>query len=239
MFNSNRDGGVFQLYEKPASGAGTAELLRASDVSNGPFDWSSDGRFLIYVKSLPTRDIWVLPMLDEGEPFPFLEAGFVEDQAKLSPDGRWIAYISDESGRNEVYVANFPEAVGKWQISTGGGVQPRWSGDGTELFYIAPDLTIMAVPVRGERELEVGAPVGLFDTRISGGCVWVAGRRAQYDVAPGRPVHDDSGRRELGTRANPCRPQLVSGTRASRTHQLTSLSPPRAAITKSRVFPIP
>ena len=183
VFNSARDGGVFQLYEKPASGAGTAELLRASDVNNGPFDWSSDGRFLIYVNTVPTRDIWALPMLDEGEPVPFLEGGFMEDQAKLSPDGRWIAYISDESGRNEVYVANFQEALGKWQISTGGGVQPRWSNDGTELFYIAPDLTMMAVPVRGERELEVGVPVALFETGIWGGVQTSGGRRAQYDVA--------------------------------------------------------
>ena len=111
VFNSNRDGGVQQLYEKPASGAGTAELLRVSDVSVGPFDWSADGRFLIYLKTLPTRDIWVLPMLAEGEPLPFLETGFIEDQAKLSPDGRWIAYISDESGRHEVYVADFPEGA--------------------------------------------------------------------------------------------------------------------------------
>ncbi len=181
VFNSNRDGGVYKLYEKPTSGAGDAELLLDSNESIGPFDWSTDGRFIIYFRG-STRDIHVLPMFGDRRPFSFLETEFDEYQAKLSPNGRWIAYASDESGKNEIYVRGFPSAAGKWQVSIEGGVQPRWSGDGKELFYIAPGQRLMAVAVKGETELEIGTPTTLFETRMWSPTT-IAGVRAQYDVA--------------------------------------------------------
>ncbi len=181
VFNSNRDDGVYKLYEKPTSGAGDAELLLDSNENLGPFDWSTDGRFIIYFRG-SARDIHVLPMFGDRKPFSFLETEFNEYQAKLSPDGRWIAYVSDESGRNEIYIRGFPSAAGKWQVSTEGGVQPRWSGDGKELFYIAPGRNLMAGMVKGETELEIGTPTLLFATRMWSPTT-VAGVRAQYDVA--------------------------------------------------------
>ena len=100
--------------------------------------WSSDGRYLIYQeRNTKTQfDIWVLPLYGDRKPAPLLATPFSETQAQLSPDGRWLAYASDESGTSEVYVQPFPSSGGKWQISSGGGRQPRWRHDGKELFFL-------------------------------------------------------------------------------------------------------
>ena len=111
-------------------------------------------------------------------------------EGQFSPDGRWLAYASNESGRYEIYIRTFPEAGGKWQVSVAGGVQPRWRRDGHELFYVAPDARLMAVPIRlapDTHTLEAGAPVALFPTRLAaGGNIGASGfpARAQYAVAP-------------------------------------------------------
>lgn len=103
--------------------------------------------------------------------------------AQFSPDGRWVAYQSNESGRFEVVVQPFPEAGAKWQVSTAGGVAPRWRADGKELYFLAPDATMMAVPVTAAgASFETGTPVALFPTRIVDGGT-VAINRPQYDVA--------------------------------------------------------
>jgi len=105
--------------------------------------------------------VWSLN-LPEAKRQLFLKSGASVKNAQFSPDGKWVAYDSNESGRWEVFVTSFPDAKGKWQISTGGGRQPRWRGDGKELFYLAPDAKVMAVPVTSGVNFQAGAPVALF-----------------------------------------------------------------------------
>jgi dipeptidyl aminopeptidase/acylaminoacyl peptidase len=147
--------------------------------------WSRDGRFILYSSVSPkTRsDIWALPLAGERKPFPVVQTSAEEGSGQFSPDARWVAYVSNESaGRAEVYVTTFPEPSGKWQISTMGGNQPRWRADGKELFYVAPDLRLMAVPIETgtDGSLLAGQPVALFRTPLLGS----VNSRAQYAVAP-------------------------------------------------------
>jgi Tol biopolymer transport system component len=169
VWASARDGGIANLYQKAASLAGEDTLLLKSDYFKSPTDWSRDGRFIIYTQIDPkTRsDVWVLPVNGSGEakPSPVLQSGANETAARLSPDGRWLAYASDASGRYEVYVQSFPGGGGKRQVSTGGGHFPRWRGDGRELFYQAADGKLMAAPTPRGESFEVGAPVPLFEFR--------------------------------------------------------------------------
>ena len=179
---------VGDLYWMPAGGVAAPEplLVKSPTVkhSNG---FSPDGRFLIYDDHTAQRqDLWILPIEaspgGERKPIPFLVTQADETFGQFSPDGKWIAYTSDESGRPEVYVQGFaPDkvpaaAVGKWQISTAGGDKPRWRRDGTELYYIAPDRKMMAVPVKLGPPFEPGVAVPLFDTRVTG--------FFPYDVSP-------------------------------------------------------
>jgi dipeptidyl aminopeptidase/acylaminoacyl peptidase len=152
-----------------------------------PIDWSPDGRFILFGVGATgaTADLWVLPLFGDRKPFPFLQTPFGEVPGRFSPDSRWIAYGSDESGRSEVYVAPFPgrgETPGsKWQISTTGGTQPRWRSDGKEIFYLAPDKRLMAAAVNGQNSaFEVGAVRALFDTRAPS----TINPRSAYDVSP-------------------------------------------------------
>jgi serine/threonine protein kinase len=171
VFSSDRDGN-FSLYQRAASGAGNDEvLLRAGpDDPKVATDWSLDGRFILYVNGNPrTRaDLWVLPLFGDGKPFPFLQENFVEVQAQFSPDGRWVAYRSDKSGKWEVYVQSFPNRGGEWKISTDGGNEPHWRRDGKELFYLSLERKLMAVDVKvTANNFEVGVPKPLFDTHIA------------------------------------------------------------------------
>src|SRR6185295_11018903 len=139
--------------------------------------WSRDGRFIVYTEQDPkTRlDLWYLPMGPDGKPsgkpMRFAHSEFSELQGQLSPDSKWMAYTSDVSGQREVYVQPFPSADNELRISTAGGAQPRWRGDGKELFYLAPDgkLTAVAVTVTPgpKASLKAGAPLALFDTHIA------------------------------------------------------------------------
>ena len=132
---------------------------------NSPYDWSSDGRFILYSENAPTtqRDIWVLPISGEQPPYAFLQTPFEERGARFSPNGRWVAFVSNESGRDEVYVSRFEKPGEKWRISNGGGRSPRWRRDGRELFYLAADRKIMAVPVSSTTvTFQAGDPVVLF-----------------------------------------------------------------------------
>jgi eukaryotic-like serine/threonine-protein kinase len=162
--------GVFDLYEKNTDLAGQDTLLLQSEHYKFPTDWSRDGRYIIYRQIDPQTkyDIWILPLFGEWKPFPFLRTEANEAAAVLSPDGRWIAYSSDETGRYEVYVEGFPGHGGKRQISTAGGMGPYWRGDGKELYYHAPDGKLISAPVKSGASLEVGAPVELFEFRASG-----------------------------------------------------------------------
>jgi Tol biopolymer transport system component len=183
-FDSNRKDGVRNLYRKAATGAGDEELVFESAQNKAANSWSSDRRFLFFSTIDPKTqtDLWVLPMQGERSPYPFLATPADERSAMISPDGRWVAYLSNEAGRFQVYVRPFPPGAGQWQVSSAGGFEPRWRPDGRELYYVAPDARLMAVSigVRGST-LEPGTPTPLFATRIAGGATNV-GARQQYDV---------------------------------------------------------
>jgi eukaryotic-like serine/threonine-protein kinase len=170
-FASSRKG--WDIWIKPASGTGTEELLLGTPKIKWPINWSKDGRFLIYSQGdSKLLDLWALPITgNDRNPVAVSNTSFGEEQGQFSPDGRWVAYQTNESGSgDEIVVQAFPEPSGKWQVSTGGGVQPRWRADGKELYFIAPDRKLMAVPVvvRGPT-FEAGKPVALFATQIFGG----------------------------------------------------------------------
>ena len=169
---SNRSG-VFNLYEKEASGVGQDRLLLQSESPNFPTDWSHDGRYIIYRQSnLQTKhDIWAFPLFNERKPFPVLQTEANEAAATLSPDGRWLAYSSDETGRYEVYVQSFPGGGGIRQVSTAGGMGPLWRGDGKELYFHAPDGKLLAAPITSGVSLEVGMPATLFEFRAAGNLI--------------------------------------------------------------------
>ena len=170
-----------ELFRKLSNGVGSEDPLRNVAGIAFPLDWSSDGQYFIYaVTPRGTTDLWVLPLSGDQEPFAFLATSFNEGPAQLSPDGGWLAYGSDESGRFEVYIQSFPKPTGKWQISTNGGVQPRWRGDGKELYYISAANRVMAVPIGAGAGLEVGVATPLFDASFSSN----SPQSYEYDVAP-------------------------------------------------------
>jgi len=196
VFRSGRTAGLpGDLYLKSSSGAVEETLWVSSDQSKTPNSWSADSRFLMYttITTDNARDLWAVPMTGNPMPFLVLQTPFNELAGAFSPDGRWIAYESDESGRYEVYIRAFvapdtgaaPAVVGQWQISTAGGRDPLWSPDGQELYYLDPAGNMVAAPimVTGDR-VEVGAPAVLFPTRIVGGGRPEFSLGRQYDVAP-------------------------------------------------------
>jgi DNA-binding winged helix-turn-helix (wHTH) protein/Tol biopolymer transport system component len=151
-----------------------------------PVDWSPDGRFLLYFSPSPETgtDLWLLPLEPPGEPLEFSRTAAAEVWGEFSPDGCWVAYQSNVNGRHDVYVRPFPGPGAPFPVSTSGGVYPRWSADGKELYYIAPDGVLMAVPVSArDTEFTAGVPSALFQTRRVGGGASVVGRSQQYDVA--------------------------------------------------------
>src|SRR5690606_33944015 len=129
-------------------------------------DWSPDGRFAVFTQgSASDLELWALTLDDEHGLFALTSAPGNEFQAQLSPDGRWIAYTSTESGREEIYVQRFPDGGGKRQVSPAGGASPRWRPDGTELYYIARDGYVTAVAVRSTEPLDLGPATPLFRSR--------------------------------------------------------------------------
>jgi len=179
VFSSNRKG-HFDIYRKLASGEGGEELLYADGLSKYPTSWSPDGKFVMYYAtgdSTTGYDLWILPLTGDRKPFPFLRTGFNELLGQFSPDGHWVAYTSDESGRYETYVAAFPGPGGKRQASSAGGFVPRWRADGKELFYVALDGRLMSaeLALKGTA-LELGGVRALFGPLPSNGY--------QYDVSP-------------------------------------------------------
>ena len=192
VFRSNRTG-QFDLYQKLASGAGAEERLVPSNQAKSPYSWSADGRFLLYLILGPqaNADLWVVPMVGDRTPSVFLETPYRETYGAFSPDGRWVAYQSDESGRPGIYVRPFvPHGAagtgtggGQWQVSTEGGVFPAWRPDGKELYYLNAAGVMMGAPITiAGATLEPGAPVALFPTHIYGGGM-DAQQGRQYDLA--------------------------------------------------------
>jgi dipeptidyl aminopeptidase/acylaminoacyl peptidase len=164
---------------RAAGGGAEQSLLKTTDAEI-PSDWSPDGRFLAYeAPSAATGwDVWILPLEGDRRPFPFLLTKANEADAAFSPDGKWIAYVSTESGKSDVYAVPFPGPGERIPISTAGGRDPRWRGDGKEIFYTAEDGKLMAVPIKAGTALEPGVPVALFETRTRNQGGW------RYDVTP-------------------------------------------------------
>ena len=156
------------VYQKPSNG-GAEDALLEGGLGKFPADWSPNGRFLLYIAggaAIARSDLWVLPLVGDKKPFPFLETSFIETRGRFSPDGRWIAYASDESGQFEIYVARFPEPGERQRVSTAGGLWPRWRRDGREIVYLAPDNTLTVAPVNGTGErFETLAARPLFPVR--------------------------------------------------------------------------
>jgi Tol biopolymer transport system component len=173
--------GIRDLYQKPLEGGASAQQVFASRGEKIPLDWSADGRFLLFL-SYKTNgqtqpDIWAFTFAD-GKARPFVTSPVHEEDGRFAPDGRWVAYTSDESGQFEIYVRAFPGPGARRQISARGGAMPRWRADGRELFFVAPDNKLMAVPVKTGDVFEAGAAMPLFETRIRTAPAW-----PQYDVS--------------------------------------------------------
>ena len=170
VFASTRSG-VYDLYQQSTTNPEGAEVLLATPQNKSPTDWSRDGRFILFrnVDPATSHDLWALPLEGNKTPFPVVRTRFTESYGQFSPDGNWIAYDSNESGRVEVYVQPFPGPGTKVRISTSGGAQMRWSNDATELFYLALDGRLMAVPIRRSSQdnaITPGEPVPLFDANV-------------------------------------------------------------------------
>jgi eukaryotic-like serine/threonine-protein kinase len=153
--------------------------LLKSDRNKFLMDWSRDGRYLLYGQEDPQtkkEGLWVIPAAGEHKPVPYTEGKFDQRNGRFSPDGRWVAYSSDESSKVQVYVQSFPSGSGRWQISTSGGDRPKWRRDGKELYYLAPGGKLMSVPVKTGASFEPGVPKLLFET-------WVRGELAEFDVS--------------------------------------------------------
>jgi serine/threonine protein kinase/Tol biopolymer transport system component len=172
FFSSSRKG-PRDLYQKRVDAADDEEIIYASSDIKNVEAISPDGRFLLYNTNPGSNDhstkndLWFMPMDGERIPKPYLKTQFNEDQADISPDGRWIAYRSDESGREEIYVATFPQIGGKWQISSGGGDEPRWRRDGKELFFTVGDRKVMSAEVKtNSAAFETSVPTILFETQL-------------------------------------------------------------------------
>ncbi|MCH7977724.1 MAG: PD40 domain-containing protein [Acidobacteria bacterium] len=197
-FPSSR-AGVPNLFWKLADGSGAAEQLTTREHPNDhSFSWSPDGRVLAFTEVHPTTgwDIWVLPLEGDRRPRPFLQTPFREAAPRFSPDGRWLAYVSDESGRPEIYAQPFPGPGKKWQISTAGGIEPVWARNGKELFYWNSGQ-MMAVDITSEPTFSAGSPRLLFEgPYVSATSTW----RPKYDVTSDgrRFVMIQRGLQELG-----------------------------------------
>jgi Tol biopolymer transport system component len=164
VFSSDRGGGIRNLYLKASNNASPEKLLLQTVENKTPLDWSPDGRFLLFVSRKGNiGQLNLLPMTgDARKPQPFLPNESEISATRFSPDGRWIAYTSSESGRQEIYVRPFPDATaGKWVVSSGFGVHPRWRRDGNELFYSRGDR-LMAVEISSTAGFKSGSPKELF-----------------------------------------------------------------------------
>lgn len=156
------------FFQKPLNGGVERQLIKVHGANP---DWSSDGRFVVYQSSAPQTgfDLWVAPLSSEDAPFPVAQTEHGEREGAFSPDVRWIAYDSTESGRREVWVQPFPPTGARWQISTGGGVSPQWRADGRELFYVTADGRLTSVSVTTGPRFNWDAPRPLFETTFRGG----------------------------------------------------------------------
>jgi serine/threonine protein kinase len=179
-FASKQTGGL-DIYRHAANLTGTDELVVQLDAQlMFPSDWSTDGKYLTYYRAAANGRVveWTLP-IGGGKPIELPHGPFNQSQGQFSPDGRWLAYVSDESGMSQVYVESFPDSAGKVPVSAGGGTQPRWSRDGKELYFLAPDRKLMAAKIAASDVLEVHGVEPLFETTLD-----LSAQRQTYAVAP-------------------------------------------------------
>lgn len=201
-FSSSRNG-HFDLYQRSANGAGEDQLLLKSDTDKSAFDWSREGPFLLYgdVDAKGRRSLWVLPMdqaAGERKPKPLVgKPEFDESEARISADGRWIAYVGHDTGLPEVYVRPFTvseEARGKWLVSRAGGRQPRWSRDGKELFFLSPSGQVLVTKFEASGAVfKSEVPKLLFEPSVVGGSAWdvsADGSRFLFPTAGGKDAAD-------------------------------------------------
>jgi serine/threonine protein kinase len=187
VFRSRR-GATWAFYQKASNGTGPEEMMLDGfgTPNTTPLSWSPDGRFLVYTAGAdpagPRNNLWLLPWFGDRKPLPLLPTPFDEPQGQASPDGRWMAYVSNKSGSNEVYVRPFPSGEGEWQISIKGGSEPTWRGDGKELFYLDANQDLMAVTIKTGSSPGAGPPTRLFQTAMSSRFINTAYTRNQYAV---------------------------------------------------------
>jgi dipeptidyl aminopeptidase/acylaminoacyl peptidase len=162
-----------------------------SDASEIPVSWSPDGRYIVFSRFKPAGaagvDTWLMDLSGEPKVSPFIESPFDKAEARISPDGRWLAYTTNDSGMYQIMVQSFPDPNrGRWQITAQGGIEPKWRRDGRELYYLAFDGNLMAVPIKETRPgqpFEAGSPTTLFQTPLAVSRTQ-SPRDRRYDVAP-------------------------------------------------------
>ncbi len=157
VFADNREA-QFDLYLKNSDGSQEEKRIPQDGPDRFPNDWSHDGKYILYERG---ADLWYVNVQDQ-KAAEFLKAASTLRTGRFSPDGKWVAYASSESGKWEIYVTSFPEGDGKWQVSNAGGTEPRWRGDGKELFYLSPDNKMMSVSVKTGANFDAGTPAALF-----------------------------------------------------------------------------
>ena len=179
VFNSDR-AGTYDLYQKDVDAAPFESPITKAPGTQAPLGFSKDGRYLLYRDD---TDIRALPLTGSNRsPITIAGSEFSEVDGTISPDSRWVAYVSDESGQYEIYVQAFPSPATKRRVSANGGIGPRWSPTGKELYFVAPDAKLMAVRAPSSAEPSFGKPVVLFQTRIVSATN--ASNQAEYDVSP-------------------------------------------------------
>jgi Tol biopolymer transport system component len=177
------------MYLKPLNAPPGSERLLLERAPAIPQDWSRDGRFLLYMVVDPKTgaDLWALDMTNNQRTSRgVVNTSFEERNGQLSPDGHWLAYQTNESGRFEIVAVSFPDPTERWPVSKSGGTQPRWRTDGKELYFVAPDGQLMAAPITvarqaGDSRVEAGAPVSLFQTQLLASAAAIT--RVQYAVS--------------------------------------------------------
>jgi serine/threonine protein kinase len=162
-FASNRDGPVFDIYDLPADGSAAPHLLFKSDRSKKPVQWSRDGKWLLF----DANGMFGLRLDGDGTPIPIGSGARQAEFARISPDGEWIAYVSDENGRPEIFLQRFPTPSGRWPISSNGGTRPHWRADGRELYYLGLDNKLYGVPLTTGSPPAIGSAKPLFTVRLT------------------------------------------------------------------------
>jgi eukaryotic-like serine/threonine-protein kinase len=167
LFSSNRGGAQFDIYQKAADALGSTQpVFQSKDQNKEIDDVSADGRDAVYFTGTDHHGIWGLPLFGQRRPFAIDQGSKINGSAMFSPNGRYVAYGSRESGRYEIYVQTFPQQTGRWQISAAGGIEPMWRRDGKELFYLTLDEKLMAVDVNSVSPgFQAGIPKELFQAQ--------------------------------------------------------------------------